>query len=110
MNKAAIYRNRDLAGFLEKTVTGYRFTYEEEYWHDPSKPAISLTLPKSQISYESPYLFSFFYNMLSEGVNLALQSRTLKIDEKDYFGLLLATGSTETIGAVRIMPYNNDKA
>ncbi len=109
MNKAAVYRNRDLAGFLEKTATGYRFTYEEEYWQDPSMPAISLTLPKSQISYESPYLFSFFFNMLSEGVNLDLQSRTLKIDENDYFSLLLATGGTETIGAVRIVPYT-DKA
>jgi serine/threonine-protein kinase HipA len=110
MNRAAVYRNQDLAGDLEKTAAGYRFTYEEEYWHDPSKPAISLTLPKRQISYDSPYLFSFFFNMLSEGVNLALQSRTLKIDEKDYFSLLLATGSTETIGAVRVVPYNNDKA
>jgi serine/threonine-protein kinase HipA len=105
MNKATVYRNRNLAGILEKTSTGYRFTYEEEYWQDPSKPAISLTLPKGKISYESPYLFSFFFNMLSEGVNLDLQSRTLRIDENDYFGLLLATGNTETIGAVRIAPY-----
>ena len=110
MNKAAVYRNWDLAGVLEKTATGYRFTYEQDYWHDPSKPAISLTLPKSQISYESPYLFSFFFNMLSEGANRALQSRALKIDEKDYFGLLLATGSIETIGAVWVVPYSNDKA
>ncbi len=105
MNKAAVYRNDHLAGTLEKTPAGYRFTYEETYWQDPSKPAISLTLPKRQRTYESPYLFSFFFNLLSEGVNLALQSRTLRIDEQDYFRLLLATGCTETIGAVRITPY-----
>jgi serine/threonine-protein kinase HipA len=44
--------------------------------------------------------------MLSEGVNRALQSRTLQIDEQNYFGLLLATGSTETIGAVRIVHFD----
>jgi serine/threonine-protein kinase HipA len=40
--------------------------------------------------------------MLSEGVNRQLQSRYLKIDEKDYFGLLLATATTDTIGAITV--------
>ena len=42
--------------------------------------------------------------MLSEGVNRKLQCRQLQIDENDYFGLLLATGGTETIGAVSVKP------
>ena len=41
--------------------------------------------------------------MLSEGVNRKLQCRHLQIDENDYFGLLLATSGTETIGAVSVI-------
>jgi serine/threonine-protein kinase HipA len=40
--------------------------------------------------------------MLSEGVNRQLQSHLLKINEKDYFGLLLATAKTDTIGAITL--------
>ena len=40
--------------------------------------------------------------MLSEGANKALQCITLKIDENDAFGLLLATASNDTIGSVTI--------
>jgi hypothetical protein len=38
--------------------------------------------------------------MLSEGTNKAIQCQTLKIDENDAFGLLLATAHTDTIGAI----------
>ena len=44
----------------------------------------------------------FFYNMLSEGANKALQCASLKIDETDSFGLLLATAKHDTIGAITI--------
>ena len=44
----------------------------------------------------------FFYNMLSEGANKALQCTTLKIDENDAFGLLLATADNDTIGAITV--------
>ena len=40
--------------------------------------------------------------MLSEGVNRKLQSRQLKIDENDYFGLLVATAQFDTIGAISV--------
>ena len=40
--------------------------------------------------------------MLSEGTNKATQCMTLKIDEKDSFGLLLATAKHDTIGAITI--------
>ena len=42
--------------------------------------------------------------MLSEGVNRQLQSRHLQIDENDHFGMLLATGQKDTIGAIEIKP------
>ena len=100
-----IYRNGVLAGLLsEENRNNFVFRYEERYFNDTTKPAISLTLPKSKIEYSSDYLFPFFFNMLSEGVNRKLQCRQLQIDENDYFGLLLATGGTETIGAVSVKP------
>jgi serine/threonine-protein kinase HipA len=42
--------------------------------------------------------------MLSEGVNRKLQSKHLKIDEEDDFGLLAATAQCDTIGAITVKP------
>lgn len=46
--------------------------------------------------------------MLSEGHNRLVQARLLKIDEKDDFGILLATAHTDTAGAVTIKPLDYD--
>lgn len=100
-----IYRNGILAGVLsEENRNRYVFRYEEHYFNDTTKPAISLTLPKSKIEYSSDYLFPFFFNMLSEGVNRKLQSLQLKIDEEDNFGLLMSTAQYDTIGAITVKP------
>lgn len=103
MRAASIYRNNILAGILrEISPTLYEFEYDETYRFNSGQPAISLTLPKSKQTYQADHLFPFFFNLLSEGVNRKLQSRQLKIDEKDYFGLLLATARTDTIGAITV--------
>jgi len=102
MRSAEVYRNETLAGILSETNSGYSFTYDQAYYNDNSKPAISLTIPKTQISFTSDYLFPFFFNMLSEGTNRVIQSKQLKIDEKDFFGLLLATAQYDTIGAITV--------
>jgi serine/threonine-protein kinase HipA len=44
--------------------------------------------------------------MLSEGANREMQSRMLRIDEKDDFGILLATAQYDTIGAITVKPLN----
>lgn len=103
MRRAEVYRNRIYAGTLSETDSGsYGFTYDNVYFNDTSKPAISLSIPKKQLTHNSEHLFPFFYNMLSEGTNRALQSKQLKIDEKDFFGLLLATAQYDTIGAIAV--------
>ncbi len=107
MRKIEVYRNGILAGFLtEEDRKNYVFKYEDNYFADSTKPAISLTLPKTQQEYKSEFLFPFFYNMLSEGVNRKLQSTQLKIDEEDNFGLLTATAQYDTIGAITIKPLS----
>jgi serine/threonine-protein kinase HipA len=103
MRKAEIYRNGKLAGFLiEESRDKYFFRYEDTYFADSEQPPISLTLPKTQQEYQSAYLFPFFFNMLSEGVNRKLQNTQLKIDENDNFGLLIATAQYDTAGAITV--------
>lgn len=101
--KGGVYINGALAGILEKDVAGkYHFRYDDVYFHDPTKPPISLTLLKSQQAYASDHLFAFFQGLLSEGVNKDIQCRLLKIDENDDFSRLLLTAGEDTIGAVTV--------
>jgi len=103
VRKAEVYRNGILAGLLTETDNKtYVFTYDAAYFNDTSNPGISLRLSKKQVEYTSEHLFPFFYNMLSEGANRVIQSKQLKIDEHDFFGLLLATAQYDTIGAVTV--------
>jgi serine/threonine-protein kinase HipA len=103
MRKAEVYQNKILAGFLtEESRTKYIFRYDDAYFNDKLQPPVSLTLPKTQQEYHSKYLFPFFANMLSEGSNRKVQSRLLRIDENDDFGILLATAYCDTVGAVTV--------
>lgn len=105
MRAMEIYRNGTLAGTLtEENRRHFVFRYDDNYFNDVNKPAISLTLPKTQKEYSSEFLFPFFFNMLSEGVNRKLQCTQLRIDEEDNFGLLMATARYDTIGAITVKP------
>lgn len=105
MRSAKVYLKGIEAGTLTENDNGsYLFEYEPGYFANTSMPEISLTLPKTQARFTSDYLFPFFFSLLSEGANKEAQCRLLKIDEKDYFGLLLATTSYDTIGAVTVKP------
>ncbi|MFN9999453.1 MAG: HipA N-terminal domain-containing protein [bacterium] len=108
MRTLEIYRNGVMAGLLiEEKRKQYIFRYDEKYFLDDNNPAISLTLPKSQKEYRSEFLFPFFFNMLSEGVNRKLQRKQLRIDEEDHFGLLAATAQYDTIGAITVKPIKS---
>ena len=105
MRQATVFRNGMAAGTLiEESRQCYIFRYHDTYLANQDLPAVSLTLPKTAPEYRSEYLFPFFFNMLSEGVNKTLQSLQWKIDESDTFGLLLATAQWDTIGAVTVKP------
>jgi HipA-like protein len=105
MRAVEIYRNGIFAGILtEENRESYILRYDDSYFNDNSKTAISLTLPKTQKEYTSKFLFPFFFNMLSEGVNKKLQTTQLKIDENDNFGLLMATAQCDTAGAITVKP------
>jgi HipA-like protein len=105
MRAMHIFRNGILAGQLtEENRNSFVFRYEDTYFKDDTKPAISLTMPKTQQVYISNFLFPFFFNMLSEGVNRKLQSIQLKIDDEDHFGLLMEIAQYDTIGAITVKP------
>ena len=103
MRVAEVFTNGVLAGTLSETDDGkYIFKYDDAYLLDSRNRAISLSLPKRKEAFVADELFPFFYNMLSEGANKALQCMMLKIDENDAFGLLLATADNDTIGAITV--------
>ncbi len=98
--KANVYFKDKLAGFLEETEKGYRFTYDSDFFN--SKIPISISLPLRKDPFEDSRLFTFFEGLLPEGWYLDIVSKSLKIDKNDKFGLLLAT-CKDTIGAVKIV-------
>ena len=103
MRQAEIYMNNTLAGILtEENRNSFVFQYDGTYFADQNKPAVSLTLPKTQKEFRGKFLFPVFSNLLSEGANRKLQSRLLKIDEEDDFGILLATAQYDTVGAITV--------
>lgn len=108
MRVLEVYRNGILAGTLtEENRKRFVFRYDDNYFNDANKPAISLTLPKTQKEYSNEFLFPYFFNMLSEGVNRKLQCTQLRIDEEDNFGLLAATAQYDTIGAITVKSMDN---
>ena len=103
MRQARVFSNDIYAGLLTETDEGnYIFRYADSFLLDKSARAISRSFPKDKDEYISDSLFPFFFNMLSEGANKEVQCRTLKIDENDWFGLLLATAHTDTIGSITV--------
>jgi HipA-like protein len=104
---ANVYRNGELVGVLIRhNRNSYEFNYDDQWLADPEKPPLSLTMPKTKQTYKADHLFPFFFNLLSEGANRKLQAKQLKIDEMNYFDLLLATAQTDTIGAITVKPVD----
>jgi len=101
MRQCKVFVHDKEAGILQETDDRkYVFTYYKDYQGEP----VCLAMPVSQESYHSDHLFPYFFNMLSEGSNRQIQSMLLHIDEKDDFGIMLATAQNDTIGAVTIKP------
>ena len=102
--QAAVFVQERRAGTLRQELGRFIFEYDPVYLADAAAPAVSLTLPKTQQVYVSPTLFPFFVGLLAEGTNLSLQARTYHLNERDDFGILLATAVQQTIGAVTVRP------
>ena len=107
MRKCKVFCNGIEAGMLVELQSPrkYSFKYDKKYIEE-GHPAVSLTMPLREEEYLSPVLFPYFFNLLSEGENRAMQSTLHHIDKEDDFGILLATARFDTVGAVTVEPIN----
>lgn len=110
MRQLYVYMNDCKAGVLteEAPGRGYTFVYDDSYLAS-DQPSISVTMPKSQKEYKSEHLFPLFTNMLPEGANRRVVCRFHRIDENDFFGLLVAMADKDTIGAMNVKTIHNNK-
>lgn len=101
MRQCKVFVQDQEAGLLQETDQGeYVFTYNEEYDGIP----VCLAMPVRSEAYRCDFLFPYFFNMLSEGVNRQIQATMFHLDENDHFGILLSTAQNDTIGAVTVKP------
>ncbi|HEY0176874.1 MAG TPA: HipA N-terminal domain-containing protein [Pedobacter sp.] len=104
MRQAKVLFKGEEAGLLTQHDDGsFTFQYHTSWIENAEKPGISLTLPKTEKAYHSAFLFPFFYNMLPEGSNKQVVCKLNRIDQDDYFGLLMTTAKTDTIGAITVI-------
>jgi serine/threonine-protein kinase HipA len=97
-HKAQVFFDKYPAGILTEEDNGrYVFEYAKDYMG----PAISRTMPREKERFEFKEFPAFFDNFLPEGQNLEAFLKREKIDSKDYFAQLLATGSN-LVGAVTV--------
>ena len=109
MRKATVLFKDEEAGLLTQHDDGsFTFRYQDAWIKDSTKPAVSLTLPKTKKEFQSKFLFPFFYNMLPEGSNKQVVCSHNRIDKDDYFGLLMITAKVDSIGAVRVIKIENE--
>lgn len=105
MRKAEVFVHGELAGYLTELApnSSYHFQYLDQY----DGAVVSLTMPVEQKAFEYDHFPPFFEGLLPEGIMLEGLLRQLKIDVKDYFAQLLATG-LDLVGAVTVKAVNNE--
>lgn len=104
MRRAIVMVHGNRAGVLtEVSPAEYYFEYDENYEGE----AVSLTMPLNHKKYGYKSFPPFFEGLLPEGVMLEGLLRIAKIDKKDYFSQLLATGN-DLVGAVTVKSMENE--
>ena len=101
IRKAQVLNNGKTAGYLLANKRRFVFIYDSSYLATGGS-SIAIGFPKAQRIFSSRYLFPFFSGLLPEGENLAYICRSLKLNPKDKFGLLLELAQNETIGAITV--------
>lgn len=108
MRACEVYVHGIPAGILTESDNRqeYFFKYHDDYLTVKGAP-VCLAMPLREEPYMSSCLFPYFFNMLSEGENRAIQSSLLRIDKDDDFGILMATARYDTVGAVTVKPIES---
>ena len=100
--EGTVYYKNIKAGTIKQTDEGYRFTYDPKYLNRKNSKAVSLTLPLTEVPYESSTMFSFFDGLIPEGWLLDVAVETWKLNPRDRMKLLL-TVCQDCIGAVKVI-------
>jgi serine/threonine-protein kinase HipA len=104
MRQAIVFVHGKRAGILsEITADNYNFEYDDNY----ESEAVSLTMPISHKLYGYSSFPPFFEGLLPEGIMLEGLLRIAKIDKKDYFSQLIATGN-DLVGSVTVKASENE--
>lgn len=104
MRRAIVFVHGKRAGILaEISANHYSFEYDKNYEDEP----VSLTMPTSHKKYNYKTFPPFFEGLLPEGVQLEGLLRIGKIDKKDYFSQLIATGN-DLVGSVTVKLVDNE--
>ncbi len=98
---ASVYFNDLLVGYLSKTKDSFIFKYDDDFFDSDGSFPISYNFPLTSREYKAKKLFPFFEGLVSEGWLLKLQSQNSKIDERDFFSMLLENGE-DLIGGIKI--------
>ena len=106
--KAKIWFHSELAGQLEETENGYKFTYDTDYTYSNEAFPISQTLKLQDQPYQSKVLFPFFDGLIPEGWLLDIAIDNWKVKANDRFGLFLAC-CKNSIGAVSVVSEENEE-
>lgn len=108
IRQAKVFIREDFVGILRKeSEQEYTFTYDLQ-WIQAKRGNLALSLLTSQISYTNKILFPFFDNLIPEGWLLSYVEQIQRVDKKNRFAILLATG-LHTIGAVSIVPITEEQ-
>lgn len=104
MRRAIVMVHGNRAGVLtEISSSEYHFEYDENYEGE----AVSLTMSLNHKKYGYKSFPPFFEGLLPEGVMLEGLLRIAKIDKKDYFSQLIATGN-DLVGAVTVKSMEDE--
>ncbi len=104
-----LYKDKEAGILMQHDDGTFTFRYHASWMEDKNNPGISLSFPTNEQEYHSNYLFPFFYNMLPEGSNKQVVCKHNRIDQNDYFGLLMTTAKNDSIGAVRVVKVENNE-
>ncbi|WP_108424450.1 HipA N-terminal domain-containing protein [Flagellimonas amoyensis] len=102
MRQGEIWVNNKLAGILMENEDGYHFAYSMDYLRSENPVAVSLTLPLTDQTYHSDFLFPFFDGLIPEGWLLDIAHKNWKLNPRDRMGLLLAT-CKDCIGNISVL-------
>jgi serine/threonine-protein kinase HipA len=104
MRQAIVFVHGSRSGILsEITNKEYHFEYDLDY----NDEAVSLTMPTTHKKYSYNSFPPFFEGLLPEGVMLEGLLRIGKIDKKDYFAQLIATGN-DLVGSVTVKALEDE--